>query len=672
MAKRPLVENLGNLNNESSAVQTINENVNKLADSLKNLLSTTDLTDNTMNVSLDMNGQRIINLPTPSLANDPIRLKDLLLYILGLPPGPQGPKGDPGAGGTFSTLADAISNPNTPDFMEIAGYAKPGDGGAGLYVKVATQPTHKGKFQHTKSGSWYELREQTIVPEMFGAFGTPSNGAYKDEWAQLQAAADYAMYYGCTLRFDGLSGTRGFDISQTLRFNATRSPATLNFNPAMETDQNDPNVEPSAHFSNHPEVKIENVGNCQIRAIASMPQMILLDYDYTAPGSLQPYWSKLLNLKLNGNNLAARGIKGVYIYRIDIVAPHIYGVQDGIVLDHVGVSDISKFLIYCKGCAIDGTLCADLQVHDGEFWPIGIGIRAGLNTRIYSNTFTAWKLNNALAVATRGILIENTLAGQDYGVRDVDIFGNEFCDFDIAIYARDGSTDAQKDVYSIRAWSNHVIRTFRRPNAQFCYFDGVRGFSLTDNHSGDRDWEAPRTTGYDMAFNNCLGGSIKGGTLARSTVGSINISNSRGIVVDGVTFDNIARGTAADGPGCVEVYDSYEIGVVNCIISNFKKEGGYVAGSEHVSIEFGVSDNNRFVGCLHPTGWITPYYVRGLNSKFGNDQPQRLPRAIADLPNAYFVPAGTELLVTNGAGGLAKVFAHPSGVWKYVATEANV
>lgn len=568
------------------------------------------------------------------------------------------------------TIADAKASPAS-DAFHILGYASAGDGGAAIYKRVPSQPTHAGKFLHP-IGGWYELCDRVIVPEMFGAFGVDVGAGPKDEWQQIQNAADFAMYYGCTLRFDGLSGTRRFDISKRIRFNATRSPSTLNFDPAFEADQTDPLREPSAHFSNHPEVKVEAVGNCQIRAIAPMETMILLDYDYTLPNTLQAYWSKLLNLKLNGNNLANRGITGIYIYRIDIVSPHIYGVQDGILLDHVGVSDISKFLIYAKNCAIDGTICADMQVHDGEFWPIAIGIRAGLNTRIYSNTFTAWKVNAPGVTGTRGIIIENNLPGQDYGVRDVDIFGNEFCDFDTAISARDLSSAPERDIYSIRAWSNHVIRTFRRPNAQFCYFEGVRGFSLTDNHSGDRDWEGPRTTNADMSFVNCVGGSIKGGVMARSNTHSIVISQSRGIVVDGTVFDNIARGTAVDGPACVELYDSFDCAVVNCPVQNYDKNGNYVAGSEHVTIEFGTSDNNRFVGCLHPTGWVTPYFVRGLNSKYGNDQPQRLARTIAQLPAAYTVPPGTEMLVTNGAGGLAKVFFHPSGAWKYVATEANV
>jgi hypothetical protein len=131
MAKRPLVQALGNLTSESTAVQNINENVNKLADAVGDLLSTTDTTENTMNVSLDMNGQRILNLPTPVLPNDPIRFQDRAIIR-----GDKGDKGDPGKDGVNGVIDDTTLFTGIPksQFMAVGRQASPDGNHGGLLV----------------------------------------------------------------------------------------------------------------------------------------------------------------------------------------------------------------------------------------------------------------------------------------------------------------------------------------------------------------------------------------------------------------------------------------------------------------------------------------------------------------------------------------------------------
>lgn len=131
MAKKPVVENLGNLTSESSAVQTINQNITKLAEAFKGVLSTSDTSENSMNVPLDMNGQRLINLPAPVFPNDPIRFSDRGILkgepgtpgLQGLPgtpglngkdgkdglPGATGPQGNPGSTGPKGDTGTGIS-----------------------------------------------------------------------------------------------------------------------------------------------------------------------------------------------------------------------------------------------------------------------------------------------------------------------------------------------------------------------------------------------------------------------------------------------------------------------------------------------------------------------------------------------------------------------------------
>jgi hypothetical protein len=557
-------------------------------------------------------------------------------------------------------------------YAHVAGYNIPGDRGGGLYIKVAAEPSHPGKFLNP-NGWWYELIAQSVTPEMFGAFGSDVGAVDVDETVQIQNMADYAMYYGCTVTFHGLSGTRKFSISRTIKFNATRSPTTLGFDTSKEADQTDISTAPSAHFSNHPEVSISGVGNCMIRAMAPMDLMFWFLYDYTAPNSLQPYWLKIDGLKLNGNNLADKGLKCSWMYRLNLEHFRIFGVGTGLILDHVGVSDVSKFLIYAKDTCIDAEFGGDDQIHDGEFWPVRCGVRCGggTNTKIYANTFTAWKYNSTPTPYSFGVQVLATPATADYGSRDVDIFNNEFCDFDFGVYGVDTTTDPEKDIYSFHIDNNHVIRTYKKPNARLVRLDGARGGTISGNNTGDRDWEGYRSVDQDITLNNCQGISIIGGALQGSSVPAIVLTGCKGIAVIGVTFNNICAGQPVDGPGRVEIIDSSECIVDNCPVIIVDKNGNPVACSEHVTIERGQSDNNRFTGCPHPATWQVPYYVTGANTVFGDLQPQRLPRPKASLPPANTVAIGSEMMVTDGPNGFGKVYSTGTG-WRYSATDAGV
>ncbi|WP_024589123.1 hypothetical protein [Aliihoeflea sp. 2WW] len=78
-----------------------------------------------------------------------------------------------GAGApVFSNRAVAAAyNPAVaPDFIVTAGYAASGDGGGAQYRKVGAEPSHAGKLQ-TSDGSWWEISEDVLAPEMLGAVG---------------------------------------------------------------------------------------------------------------------------------------------------------------------------------------------------------------------------------------------------------------------------------------------------------------------------------------------------------------------------------------------------------------------------------------------------------------------------------------------------------------------
>lgn len=72
MAKLTL-DDLANLENENSAVSTINSNNSAIETALENTLSRDGTSPNTMGASLDMNNNRILNLPEAASDNEPVR-----------------------------------------------------------------------------------------------------------------------------------------------------------------------------------------------------------------------------------------------------------------------------------------------------------------------------------------------------------------------------------------------------------------------------------------------------------------------------------------------------------------------------------------------------------------------------------------------------------------------
>ncbi len=188
MAKITL-NNLANLQNETSAVNTINNNSDTLETAFENTLSRNGQTPNQMNASLDMNSNQILNLPAPATLTSPLRYKDLVNFVGGgvVSNIPSGGVDGQFLGKTSSvdysvgwitvpsnfdslTIAQNSSIPSDIDHLSIAGYVEAGDGGGALYKRSVSEPTHAGKFQ-SFDGAWWEISEDVVTPEMFGALG---------------------------------------------------------------------------------------------------------------------------------------------------------------------------------------------------------------------------------------------------------------------------------------------------------------------------------------------------------------------------------------------------------------------------------------------------------------------------------------------------------------------
>lgn len=81
MSKISPLNDLANLSNEQSAVAALSDNNDKIESAFTNTLSRDGSTPNQMGANLDMNSNRIINLPTPQASTEPLRVQDALTPV---------------------------------------------------------------------------------------------------------------------------------------------------------------------------------------------------------------------------------------------------------------------------------------------------------------------------------------------------------------------------------------------------------------------------------------------------------------------------------------------------------------------------------------------------------------------------------------------------------------
>lgn len=75
------LNDLTNLNNQQSSINTINGNNTTIETAFDNTLSRDGTTPNQMEATLDMNSNHVINLPEPAHGHEPLRLQDITNFI---------------------------------------------------------------------------------------------------------------------------------------------------------------------------------------------------------------------------------------------------------------------------------------------------------------------------------------------------------------------------------------------------------------------------------------------------------------------------------------------------------------------------------------------------------------------------------------------------------------
>src|SRR5258705_5951778 len=100
-----ITTNVGSLIDATTAQTTINTNTSNIASAIENTLSRDGTTPNQMQASLDMNSNRVLNLPAPSSQQEPVRLMDFIT-----PVGPFAPLNSPTFVGVPTAPTPAVND----------------------------------------------------------------------------------------------------------------------------------------------------------------------------------------------------------------------------------------------------------------------------------------------------------------------------------------------------------------------------------------------------------------------------------------------------------------------------------------------------------------------------------------------------------------------------------
>jgi len=128
------ITDLVNLQNEVTAVSTINNSFTAVETAMENTLSRDGTTPNTMSASLDMNSNRIINLPLPISDLEPLRLIDAAGATIPIILTPDGDKGDltvSGTGTIYTIDDDVVTYAKMQNVSAASKLLGRGDSGSG-------------------------------------------------------------------------------------------------------------------------------------------------------------------------------------------------------------------------------------------------------------------------------------------------------------------------------------------------------------------------------------------------------------------------------------------------------------------------------------------------------------------------------------------------------------
>lgn len=192
MAKVNLIDITSATSSGNVSIQ--NTNNDALAAAIEKTLSRDGTSPNEMDANLDMNSNRILNLPAPINASEPVRLVDLqnATFVEG---GGGAPAEDElvEADVAFVDIPLVTIDESVGSFR-TGGYSTTTSNiGSATVRRVASEPTHEGKIQ-SLDGAWWEISPyQEINIEQFGA-ATTATGS--ENLTAIQNCVEFCSAYG--------------------------------------------------------------------------------------------------------------------------------------------------------------------------------------------------------------------------------------------------------------------------------------------------------------------------------------------------------------------------------------------------------------------------------------------------------------------------------------------
>lgn len=363
-------------------------------------------------------------------------------------------------------------------------------------------------------------------------FGAKGDGE-TDDTLSLQQAINYALLTGKPLVLD-----KGeYCISEGLYIRPQE--ITPHYNDIISVVPGPMNFA----YSYAETITIIAYGGARISATETMNAMITVtDPPLHTAGWVQPQSIRIIDLQLDGNNVADIGIELHWTYRNSFQRIRMQGVNTGFYTQSSAVNYFEHCIISAKECCINLNVSGDNKIIACDLYPqkIGVACGDGSNTQIDNSLFTGEVFEENTIM--KGVeLFHNKEQRTWPASRDIVIQNCEFIGLDYAIYGSGYLTGEEqntntKQIYNIIIKGNHTVRSSYKPDIIFVYIDNAFNVIISNNNCGGVS--GATTENNEVYLKNCTCGIIASNTFINYKNTVIYLDNTSNVDICNNTFLN--------------------------------------------------------------------------------------------------------------------------------------